>query len=77
MSIEGPRKETFESMKREADEQIKELEEKYPTVESIVDDYRMTFIDRSTVAFRFPDSKDQEEVFRLAVERNKAEGLPY
>lgn len=77
MSIEGPRMESFADMKREADAQIKELEEKYPTVESMVEDYRMAYIDRSTVSYRFPDLKDQEEVVRLAIERNEADGLPH
>jgi len=65
--------ESFEDMKRDAAEQIKELENMYPTIESIVDDYRNALIGEGALSMRFPDEADQQEVLRIAKERNDAE----
>ena len=65
--------ESFEDMKKDAAESIKELEEKYPTIESIVDDYRNTLILEGALNMRFPDEADKQEVLRIAKERNDAE----
>lgn len=65
--------ENFEEMKKDAEESIEELKVTYPSVESIVDDYRNAFISEGVVSVRFPDLKDQQEIVRIAQERNEAD----
>jgi len=54
-------------------EQGEEARERYPTIESIVDDYRNGLIMWGEVELRFPDKVDQDEILRLAEERNQSE----
>lgn len=65
--------ESFEDMKTDAESQLRELQEKYPTPESMVDDYRNALISEGALNLRFPSEDDRNEVLRIAKERNEAE----
>lgn len=55
-----------------SEKNYQESVEKYPTIESIVDHYRKGMISFAEVCFRFPDESDQNEVIKLAEERNQS-----
>ena len=65
--------ESFENMQKQSLEHAQELREQYPTIESLVDDYRKGIVDAGMMKMRFPDKADQEEVLRIAEERNEAD----
>lgn len=57
----------------QAEAYLQELIAKYPTPESIVDDYRHDGISQLAMPRRFPDPDDQKEIRQLAEERNAAD----
>lgn len=75
MSFEKPRMETMAELRADHEADLKEITARYPTVASIVDDYRTGMLDFAEVSYRFPEKADQDEVIRLSGERNEAEGL--